>query len=482
MDFKKKWNKFGIKKKTFIFSVVVILIAFTVLYFCMNILIPKFFYNYKVEAIENEIDTFNTKLSNENIDDIWNKIDEFSFQNGLMINIKSDDNKWVYSTFKKDFNGTIQGRQPEIIPFKEDEDRHKQSFRRPAEDFLMLEKSFYFKNIDKNCTMIIRAPIKSINEMEILARLFFPCAFITILIVAITIAVFYSKYISNPLIKIKEAAEGMAALDFTKKIEPMGEDEIGALAISLNTMNKNLDKSFNELDSLNKQLQVEIEKERAIEKERREFIATISHELKSPITIISGQLEGMIYNIGKYKDREKYLKESYSVVEKMRDLVSELLDISKRDTMDFELKLEEINLSKLVKEVLRENYYFIEEKNLKLQEDIVDTITIKGDRLLLKKAIGNIIKNAINHSPIKENILVTLNENNLNVTNTGVEIPKEEMDNIFKAFYRLDKARSRKDGNTGLGLYIVKTILDKHENISYTLTSINNEVSFNMKF
>lgn len=479
MDFKSKWNRLGIKKKTFLFSSIVIIISFSFLYLSIYIFLPRLYYNYKVDELSKNVKVFLEQLEEERLEDLNVNIDEFSFRNNLMIKIETTNNELVYSTFRNNMSGLqggIKTNDKRVLDIF-----HQNKSSKSIEN-LILENKFYFKQINEECRILIYTPIKAIGEGEVITKLFFPFAFFTIVIVAGIISIFYSKRISDPLIKIKEAAEGMAALDFTRKLPQMGNDEIGELADSLNVMNEKLNKTFSELEMVNKKLKIEIEKEREVEKERREFIATISHELKSPITIISGQIEGMIYNIGKYKERDKYLKESYSVIEEMRHLVSELLDISKRDKDDFKLNIEKIDLSKLVKDILRENYFFVELKELKLQEEIKEDVLIDGDKLLLKKAIGNVIKNAVEHSPSKENIFVELNDSNLVVKNTGVQIEFAKSKDIFKAFYRIDKARIRKNGNTGLGLYIVKTILDKHENIKYNIESKENEVSFIIVF
>ena len=162
----------------------------------------------------------------------------------------------------------------------------------------------------------------------------------------------------------------MANLDFDNIIEINGEDEIGELSNSLNLMNKNLKESFDKLERMNSQLTEEIEMERKLEKERREFIATISHELKSPITIINGQLEGMIYNIGKYKDRDKYLKESYGVIQKMSELVQEILHLSERENGEFKYNFVNVNISRITNIIISELKYFIDEKNLTLKVNI----------------------------------------------------------------------------------------------------------------
>ena len=318
--------------------------------------------------------------------------------------------------------------------------------------------------------------------MKSTIKVFFPFAVLTIIVIAITVSLIYSNIISKPLIEISKKAKKMSSLDFSQKLYPKGNDEISDLSISLNTLSENLNRTIKELESANIKLTEDIEKERSIERERREFIATVSHELKSPLTIISGQIEGMIHNIGKYKDRDKYLSESYEVTRKMESLVFELLDISRRDKDDFKLEISNINLSKMVREILRDNYFFVEDKKINLQEIIEENIYVEGDRRLIRKALTNVIKNSIQHSPEGEKVIVVLLKDRLVVKNTGVFINREEIDNIFKAFYRVDKSRNSSTGGTGLGLYIVKTIIDKHENMSYTMESDKKYVMFKLYY
>ena len=190
----------------------------------------------------------------------------------------------------------------------------------------------------------------------------------------------------------------------------------------------------------------------------------------------------MIYNSGKYKDRDKYLKESYDVIQKMSELVQEILHLSERENGEFKYSFEEVNISKIINSVITELRYFIDEKDLRLEEDIDKNIFIIADEKLIKKVITNVVKNAIIHSPNKERIIIRLTSYELTVENTGVTIPKEQLGEIFNAFYRVDKSRNRKTGGTGLGLYIVKTILDKHKNITYKIVSKDNSVVFKMMF
>lgn len=230
-----------------------------------------------------------------------------------------------------------------------------------------------------------------------------------------------------------------------------------------------------------------INKEREEEKKRKEFIATISHELKTPITIISGQLEGMIYNVGKYKDRETYLKKSYDCTQELKVLVDEMMQISKSELLEKDLKLEVINLSELLFESVNRQSYLIEEKNLKLIYKVENNLIIKADKERIIKVLNNLINNGIKYSPENEKIIVKAYKSKasktvvLEIENTGVTIEQKYLNEVFNPFFRVEKSRNRKTGGSGLGLYIVSKILKSH-NIYYKIESKKNSVLFTIYF
>ena len=158
----------------------------------------------------------------------------------------------------------------------------------------------------------------------------------------------------------------------------------------------------------------------------------------------------MIYNIGKYKDRDKYLKESYDVTQKMKELVQEILHLSERENGEFKYNFTYVRLSNVMNSVINELRYFIDEKNLKLQINIDENVIVFSDSKLIKKVITNIVKNAITYSPENEFIKINLSKEELVIENTGISIPEEQLKYIFNAFYRVDKSRNRKTGGTGL--------------------------------
>lgn len=238
-----------------------------------------------------------------------------------------------------------------------------------------------------------------------------------------------------------------------------------------------------------------IESEREEEVRRKEFVATISHELKTPITIISGQLEGMIYNVGKYKDRDTYLKKSYDSTQELKDLVNEMMEISKSEILESDILLRVVNISELLPKLVKRQAFLTEEKNINTILEIENNIEINADEEKITKAINNIINNAIKYSPEGENIIIRLYKKNMNKTyrkndtfktyleieNTGVRIEKKYLTEIFNPFFRIEKSRSRKTGGSGLGLYIVSQILKSH-GFEYSIKNKNNSVLFTIQF
>lgn len=470
MFLNKKYKDISVKNKIFIVSTFVIIVGFIILYLGIYIVMPQAYKTYKCNLLKNNVDELVEDLSHNSFDVYTlSVIDRFSYENGIAIQIVDEDGRLIYTSRRENINN---GGPQEF----------KRDFHIDKHNNFYYEKYFTFNNSDESYLITVNAMIPVLYETKNLLKVFFPIVIAAIVVIAVTISFFYSIIISKPLIEINRKAKKMSNLDFSERFYPKGRDEIGELSNSLNILCDNLYENISMLEDANAKLRNDIDKEREAQKERKEFIATISHELKSPITIIAGQLEGMIYNIGKYKDRDKYLKETYGVTKEMEKLVMEILELSRSDKDNFTLELRKIDISKMIKDILRDNYYFIESKGLNLNEDIEEGVIKLGDSRLLRKAFINIIRNAIQHSPEGKDITVFLSENELIVENTGVTIEKKEIQNIFNAFYRVDKSRNSNTGGTGLGLYIVKSIFDKHDNIKYGIESKEDKVAFKVRF
>ena len=313
---------------------------------------------------------------------------------------------------------------------------------------------FLAKNTDKE-SQVVEALHKAL-----------PALTIVIIMVSVLVAVFYAWYITAPIKKISKMSRRMASMDFSSLCPVDRTDEIGVLADSLNTLSSNLSVALMELKGANQKLQADIDKERELERQRVEFFSATSHELKTPITIIKGQLQGMLYQVGRYKDRETYLAQSLEVTNTLEKMVQELLTISRLDTPGYVCKKSDIDFSRLINERLIEYEDLFMQKELNIEKSVTPELHIMGDIQLLQKVLDNLLGNAATYSEMGNYIFVRLwnelGKIKLTIENTGVHIPDEDIPKLFEAFYRVEQSRNRQTGGTGLGLYIVKTILELH--------------------
>ena len=293
-----------------------------------------------------------------------------------------------------------------------------------------------------------------------------PILSVTILLVSVIAAFFYTWYMTKPIKKISKLSKQMADMNFSGLCPTNRTDEIGVLSHSLNDLSKKLAAALSELQEANQKLQADIDMERRLEKQRVEFFAAASHELKTPITIIKGQLQGMLYQVGRYKDRETYLAQSLEITDTLGKMVQELLTISRLDTPGYTCKKSNLNLSNFIIDRITVFEDLFMQKDLTVEQSISPEIYILGDMQLLQKALDNLLGNAAAYSGAGNQILIKLwketETTTLTIENTGAHIPDEAISKLFEPFYRVDQSRNRQTGGTGLGLYIVKTILDLH--------------------
>lgn len=309
--------------------------------------------------------------------------------------------------------------------------------------------------------------------------------FFVILIIATLASMIYSRYVTRPVLRLSAVSKNMSELNFSWKCEESRTDELGVLAHSLNEMSKKLSAALENLQAANIKLQADIEHEKELEQAQLDFFSAVSHELKTPITIIKGQTEGMILNVGDYQDRNKYLSRSLEIINTMESMVQEILTVSRMKSSKVGLRKEKMDFSDLLKREYALFEDLIVQKEIDWNENISPALQIVVDKMLIQKAINNIVSNAILYSPRGSSIYMDAFSKNgsvvFQIENTGVHIPEAEIPKLFDAFYRMEQSRNRKTGGSGLGLYIVKTILEQH-NIIYSLKNTDRGVLFSIRF
>ena len=438
--------------KVFLITSILMVACCSVTYLCISHFAP-YIYSHDLAEVEELADMLSEELSHIPKEEV-----QYFIQGYNDILTRQYDNEFAFHLFQ---NSGKEIALPDINKFTGNKiDDYKStdttgeyeiSFADSTETYILL----LAKNTNKE-SQVVLALQKTL-----------PILSVTILLVSVIAAFFYTWYMTKPIKKISKLSKQMADMDFSGLCPTNRTDEIGVLSHSLNDLSKKLAAALSDLQEANQKLQADIDMERRLEKQRVEFFAAASHELKTPITIIKGQLQGMLYQVGRYKDRETYLAQSLEITDTLGKMVQELLTISRLDTPGYTCKKSNLNLSNLIIDRLTAFEDLFMQKDLTVEQSISPEVYILGDMQLLQKALDNLLGNAAAYSEAGNQIIVKLWEENekvnLTIENTGAHIPDEAISKLFEPFYRIDQSRNRQTGGTGLGLYIVKTILNLHE-------------------
>lgn len=450
--------KESIGAKTFLTMLVLLLICCIIIYALVVFFLPK---NYRTE-LENQFSSEFQKLAvvleNEGYEKNTQIITNFAIHNSAAVTVLGSDHQKVFV-----INNIAQIGEETI------------------DNVEKIGISSEFEYGGEIYTLSAEASLEAVSRSYKILEKIAPLIFSIIFLVSIIGAYICSRYFAKPIEDICNVAKRMTKLDMTWKCNISRSDEMGMLASSLNEMSEKLYNALTELQEANRQLQVEIKKEKEQEKQRVDFFTAVSHELKTPVTILKGELECMIYKVGKYKDRDKYLYHCMITVKEIEQLINEILLSAQVGTSDIQTMPENIQISGILKNVCDKVKGLAEDKQIRMVVEIEPDVYYFGDGYLLEKAFSNIIDNAISYSPKGATVKVLLNNANLSVENTGIHITQDDLEQIFVPFYRVDKSHNRDTGGSGLGLYIVKTILE-HHNLGYSFENTELGMKFKIMF
>jgi len=283
-------------------------------------------------------------------------------------------------------------------------------------------------------------------------------------------AYFLSRTITLPLMQLNKVAKRLAKLDFTAFVRMNRKDEIGQLAGTMNSLALNLQQTMAELQEANMKLLDDIEKEKQLEHMRRQFVASVSHELKTPVSLIQGYAEALQDNVANGLKRDKYTAVIIEESERMARLVADLLDLSQLESGRFALQWSTVPLYETVQSVLTKMAPLLHEKSIRPQLIGLDAeeLWVRSDRQRLEQVLINLLGNAIRHTPVQGRLEIRIKTEQsssvrVELKNEGTPIPEEDLPYIWDTFYRADHSGSRELGGTGIGLSIVKAILQRHE-------------------
>ncbi|HCG86518.1 MAG TPA: two-component sensor histidine kinase [Lachnospiraceae bacterium] len=336
--------------------------------------------------------------------------------------------------------------------------------------------------LDNGNLFLLRTPVESIRESVSLANRFLAYIGIGAAILAALIIMIVSRKISEPIKELTQISERMNHLDFDAKYKGKSRTEIALLGQNINQLSETLETTISELKSANNELLRDIEKKNEMEKMRTEFLSNVSHELKTPIALIQGYAEGLKEGVNDDEEsRNYYCEVIVDEASKMNQMVQKLLTLNQLEFGNKTVSLERFDVVDLIRNYLQSSLLLCEQKGVQLKMEDYPPIHVWADEFGVEEVFNNYFTNAMNHVDgekiIEVQVQPTENKVRVSVFNTGAPIPEDSIAHIWEKFYKVDKARTRAYGGSGVGLSIVKAIMDSM-NQSYGVLNYDNGVEF----
>lgn len=335
---------------------------------------------------------------------------------------------------------------------------------------------------DNGSIFMMRSPLESIREAVQLFNRFLIATGGIAIILGSLIAWYFAKRLSDPILELAELSKKMANLDFDAKYTGSHSTEIDVLGNSFNAMSENLESTISNLKRANNELLQDIEKKEKMETMRQEFLANVSHELKTPIALVQGYAEGLKEGINDDPEsREFYCDVIIDEAGKMNQMVKNLLTLNQLEFGKEELQFERFDIVELIRGVIQSCEILITQSQANVIFRQEEPVYVWGDEFKVEQVVRNYFTNALHHVAGEHVIEVKIINReevvHISVFNTGQPIPEEDLNQIWDKFYKVDKARTREYGGNGIGLSIVKAIMNSFHK-EFGVNNYDNGVEF----
>ncbi|MGB4659253.1 MAG: ATP-binding protein [Mobilitalea sp.] len=318
---------------------------------------------------------------------------------------------------------------------------------------------------DNDTVIMIRSNMESIEESAKIANNFLAYIGTFAALIGAIAMFFISKSFTKPILAMAGIAKKMSDLDFDAKYNVTADDEIGELGNSINSLSDKLETTISELKMANNELTTDIQHKIEIDEMRKEFLSNVSHELKTPIALIQGYAEGLKENINEdAESRDFYCEVIMDEADKMNKMVKKLLSLNELEFGNNQISFERFDIIALIRSIIGATDILFKQKEVTLYFEDTEPVYVWADVYMVEQVVTNYISNALNHvegAKIIEIKIIHLEDKvRIAVFNTGENIPEEDIDKIWIKFYKVDKARTREYGGSGIGLSIVKAIMN----------------------
>ena len=472
-------------KKQFSLIIILILAGNVILCVFLNIFFLKQFYFANKRRSINEA----YKLLNQA--SIENKLMDSDFHEKMILLCETadlsiivlDNNSNIIASIKSDDKNLLSQISDPSFSFIDQDDSNKLQVKRIQDIYSnnkYLEMKGYLAN---NEAFLIRCAYISVEDNVAISNKFICIVGLFALFVGCVTTMFITNRITKPIVRLTEISSRMKNLDFDAKFDSNGETEIDVLGENINELSDKLEKTISELKTANNELLRDIEIKDKNEEMRKEFLANVSHELKTPIALIQSYSEGLKEGIiDDEESRDYYLDVIIDESYRMNNLVKEIMTLSELEFGNKPLEIERFDLVELINNKISSNQILLKQNEIELEFDHEDEqLFVWADEFKTEEVLENYLSNAIHYCEGEKRIKISLLKKEetvrINVFNTGSKINDEDADRIWEKFFKADRARSRDYGGTGIGLSIVKAIMTAI-NMEYGCSNEENGVNF----
>lgn len=460
----------SIKTRLAVTFIGIIFLSLAAILVVNSLFLEKFYLSKKQDSLEKAYDTLNQTTDYEALysDQEFQRFCEAKNLSIVVLNPKTSSLVYDFARDKERMYSMIQFAFTEKFAKGEHtllESNEKYLLDKVTGDAQSMDSLNMIGSLDNQYSFLIRTPIETITDSARISNLFYLYIGIVTILISSVVIWFLAQRITRPIQELTNLSKEMANLNFDVKYTGPGEDEIGVLGNNLNKMSEALEKTISKLQTANNELQRDIEKKEQIDEMRKEFLANVSHELKTPIALIQGYTEGLQECINDDEEsREFYCEVIIDEAGKMNNMVKKLLTLNQLEFGNDTVTMERFDLTDLVRGVVQSSQILAEQKKADIVFAQEAPVYVWGDEFKIEEVVTNYVSNALNHVAYENKIEIKMvrsqNLVRLSVFNTGDTIPEEDIDKVWIKFYKVDKARTREYGGSGIGLSIVKAIMD----------------------
>lgn len=485
--------KYSIKRQ--IATVFIALMAGTIVlcWFINSTFLEDFYINYKTTAIHSAYDSINEAantgdITSDKFDVELRKICDMYNISVVVIDAQSNTIK----SSSRDTNMLIRRLYDNVFTPR---DRDGRNYIAETQDYTaallvdMTTNTEYLEMwgvLDNGNLFLMRSPLESIRDSVKISNRFLAYVGLISTLVSAVLIWFVTTRITKPIMQLKDISEKMTELDFETKYESHGKNEIDLLGEHINQLSSTLERTISELKTANNELQRDIEKKEQIDEMRKEFLSNVSHELKTPLALIQGYAEGLKEGINSddIESRNFYCDVIMDEADKMNVMVKKLLTLNQLEFGNDNISMERFDITMMIQNFLQSAEILIKQNEVTLHVEEMPPIYVWADEFKTEEVFRNYFSNAMNHVSGDKIIDIRYQlldgKVRISVFNTGEPIPEESLTHIWEKFYKVDKARTREYGGSGVGLSIVKAIMESM-NQQYGVRNYTNGVEFWME-